>query len=416
MKTLSRRQFTTLSAAGVAAATFSWSDLIRLQAKELQKQGKKCILLWMNGGPSQFETFSPLPDHANGGETKAISTAAPGVQIAENLPHTAKVLNDVCVIRSMTSKEGSHPRAGYLLHTSYIPTASVKYPTLGSHVSHQLGDSAFDLPGFVRIGRGRNAGGAGLLGVEYDPFTVNDPDEKPSNTAIPVSNARFRRRLDLLSRVEQQFASNGGAAESADQQKLVAKSSQMILSPLMKTFDVEQESKSMREAYGSSKFASGCLLARRLLESGVSCVEIEANGWDTHADNFNRSRQLCEQVDRPYAQLLKDLKERGLLEDTLVVWMGEFGRTPKINARSGRDHYPRAFNVALAGCGVRGGQVIGQVNPSGTDVADRPVGVQDLFRTIFHALQIDPEHENHAAGRPIKIVEDGSPVMEVFTG
>jgi uncharacterized protein (DUF1501 family) len=171
----------------------------------------------------------------------------------------------------------------------------------------------------------------------------------------------------------------------------------------------------MRDAYGETPFAAGCLMARRLVEAGVTFVEVTLGNWDTHQDNFERSKTLCDQLDGPYAQLLRDLKQRGLLNDTLVVCMGEFGRTPRINARAGRDHYPRAFSVALAGGGVRGGQVIGAVDKSGAEVTERPVTVPDLFQTLCHALGVDPEHENHTSlGRPIKIVDGGSVVDEVL--
>jgi len=404
----------TVSAAGLATGALSWNDAISLQADELRKQGMACILLWMQGGPSQFDTFSPKPGHKNGGETKAISTSVPGIQIAETLPETAKVMKHVCVIRSMNSKEGSHPRASYLMHTGYIPTASVKHPTIGSHVAHQLGDSSADLPGFVRIGRGRNSGGAGLLGVDYDPFVVADANRKPDNTTPADSVSRYKRRMGLLGQLEDHFAENGGKQEAGDHKKLYSKAAKMILSPRMKAFDIASEPQSIRSTYGPGQFAAGCMMARRLVESGVTFVEVNHGNWDTHNDNTSRTKQLCGAMDRAYAGLLTDLHQRGMLEKTLVIWMGEFGRTPRINARAGRDHYPRAYNVALAGGGVKGGQVIGATDASGSTITDRPVGTGDLLSTCYSALKIDPDHENLSPiGRPIKIVEEGAVVKEV---
>ncbi len=404
-----------ISAAGLAAGVLSWPDRMSLHANELRQSGMSCILLWMQGGPSQFETFSPKPGHANGGETKAIATSVPGIQIAENFPQVAGKLNELCLIRSMTGKEGSHPRASYLLHTGYLPTASVKYPTLGSAVAQQLGDSEFDLPGYVRIGQGRDGGSAGLLGVQYDPFVVATAGQMPQNTQPGSSDDRYRRRLNLLGRVDQQFAKQGGTAEVENRRQIYDAASRMVLSPRMDVFDLERESQTMRDAYGTSNFGKGCLLARRLIETGVTFVEVTAGNWDTHDDNFNRSRTLSEQVDQPFAALLTDLRQRGLLDRTLVVWMGEFGRTPRINPRAGRDHYPRAFNVALAGGGVRGGQVIGETDAGGVEVTDRPVTVTDLFQTIYTALKIDPDHENLSSiGRPIKLVDGGSVVDGVL--
>ena len=218
-----------------------------------------------------------------------------------------------------------------------------------------------------------------------------------------------------MGKLEADFAASGGKQEVEDHKKLYEKTAKMILSPKMEAFDLSKESQKTRSAYGNSPFASGCLLARRLVETGVTFVEVGVGNWDTHQDNFNRAKQLCGQVDQPYAALLADLKQRGLLDSTLVVWMGEFGRTPRINPNTGRDHYPRAFNVALAGVGVKGGQVIGKTDDGGNGVTDRPVGVTDLFRTLCQSLKIDPAKENMSSiGRPIKIVDGGEAVQEVF--
>ena len=397
-----------------AAACLPWTDRLAAGADELRKRNMACILLWMQGGPSQFETFSPKPGHRNGGETKAISTATPGVEISEHLPHTAKAIQDVCVLRSLTGKEGSHPRASYLLHTGYLPTAAVKYPSLGANAAHHLGDLQNDLPSFVKIGRGRSGGGAGLLGVDYDPLVLASPRTKPANTDILTSDSRYRRRLGLLSKMEDHYAREGGRDRVEDHRKLYRKTAKMVLSPQMDLFDISREPQAMRGAYGESDFAAGCLLARRLVEAGVTFVEVNAGNWDTHFDNFDRSKELCGQVDQPYAQLLRDLKQRGLLERTLVIWMGEFGRTPRINARGGRDHYPRAFNAALAGGGVRGGQVIGRTDAGGTEVDRRPIEVPDLFRTFYELLGIDADHENAAGERPVPLIEGGQAVREVW--
>ncbi|MDC0937299.1 DUF1501 domain-containing protein, partial [Pirellulales bacterium] len=412
-----RRDFLRYSLAGGAAAgTLNWTDWISASADELRSRGMACILLWMQGGPSQFETFSPLVGHDNGGEIKPISTNVPGIEISGNLPHCSKIADKLAVIRSMTSKEGNHQRATYLLHHGYIPMASVKHPTLGSNVAHQIGDAANQLPSYVRIGgRLQNAGAGGFLGVEYDPLVLRSAREKPANARPATSVDRFHRRLELLDSIQGGFASTQGAEVVADRQKLVARASDMILSPQMEAFDLAKEPAEVRAQYGEGEFAAGCQMARRLVERGVTFVEVASNGWDTHQDNFNRTARLTGQIDQPMAHLITDLHERGMLDKTLVVWMGEFGRTPRINPRDGRDHFPRAFNVALAGGGVRGGQVIGRVNNDGMEVADRPVLVDDLFRSIYHALGIDPDHENMSRiGRPIRLVEHGSVVEELF--
>jgi len=406
-----------VSAASLAAGTLNLSELLSASAGELRRQGMACILLWMQGGPSQFETFSPKPEHANGGETKAISTSVSGIRIAENLPHLARQMDEIAIIRSMTSKEGSHRRASYLLHTGQLPTPTVKYPTLGSIVAHEIGDPACELPSFVQIGgrRGNGGAGGGYLGVGFDPFVMDSAERRPNNTSITTTTPRFRRRLGLLDRLEADYAASEGKQLVADHQELYQQAARMVLSSDMKTFDVDREPDKVRDAYGRSAFGAGCLLARRLVESGVTCVEVALGNWDTHFDNFDRTATLSEQLDRPMAQLIADLKQRGMLERTLVLWMGEFGRTPRINPRSGRDHFPRAFNVALAGGGVRGGQVIGRTGAAGETIADRPVTVPDLFRSVCRALSIDADRETMTPiGRPIKFVSEGAVVDELF--
>ena len=406
-----------LPAAALAAGSLDWQGRLAAQATQLRQQARACILLWMQGGPSQFETFSPKPGHANGGETTAIATSVPGIQISEHLPAVAGSMDEICIIRSMNSKEGSHPRASYLAHTGYIPTASIKHPTIGAHVAHQVGDLDSNLPDFVRIGRVRSASGGGLLGINYDPFVLNDASRTPDNTTPGTSTERDQRRLGLLDSLQEESEATEKKQEVRDHRKVYGKASRMVLSSDMKAFDIAQEPSSIRQKYGTSSFASGCLMARRLVEAGVPFVEVSAGNWDTHQDNFERTGTLCNQVDQPFAFLLEDLRQRGLLEQTLVVWMGEFGRTPRINARSGRDHYPRAYNIALAGAGVRGGQVIGTTDPGGVGVEDRPVGTADLLRTIFQAVHVDADHENMSnVGRPITVVDGGETVGEVFSG
>jgi uncharacterized protein (DUF1501 family) len=416
-RVVGRRDFLKSSAAlGLAAGSLNWTDVIAARADELRSRGMACIVLWMSGGPSQFETFSPKPGHANGGETKAIDTSVSGIKIADNLPNLAKAMNELAIVRSMSSKEGNHQRATYLLHHGYLPMASVKHPTLGANVAEQIGNAANELPSFVQIGgRLANSGGGGLLGIDYDPLILQSATRPPQDTAPTVDADRYARRLRLLSSMQRDFASAGGAAVVADQEKLAKRASDMIHSPKMEAFELDREPKKLREEYGDGEFAASCMMARRLVERGVTFVEVSHKGWDTHQDNFDKVRDLCGQIDQPAARLIADLKQRGMLEKTLVVWMGEFGRTPQINPRAGRDHFPRAFNVALAGGGVRGGQVIGETNDAGTEVAERPVTIPDLFRSIYHTLGIDPDHENTSlGGRPIKLVDGGEVVKELF--
>ena len=416
-RVVARRDFVRgVTATAIGAPCLALADGMSLRAEELRKRGMACILLWMQGGPSQFELFDPKPGHSNGGDTKAIATSIAGVRIADSLPQLARSLDRLALIRSMTTKEGNHQRASYLLHTSYAPTASVNYPTLGSAVSHQVRDAACELPAFVRIGRRfANGGGGGILGTEFDPFNVDAAGRPPANTRPSTDLARFHDRLSLLDRLEGAASVPSLASVTSDQRRLYQKASRMITSDDMRAFDLSQEDAATRDAYGQSEFATDCLLARRLVESRVTFVEVSLGNWDTHDNNFERSRQLATQLDQPFAALLADLARRGLLDTTLVVWMGEFGRTPRINPRGGRDHFPKAFSVGLAGAGIRANQVIGSTDRGGDEIADRPVTVNDLFRTIYRALGIDADHENSSSiGRPIKLVDGGQVVDELL--
>jgi hypothetical protein len=405
---ISRRGFLHCLAAGGAAfaglSTF---------AEELKKQNRACILLWMAGGPSQFETFDPKPGTATQGPTKAIPTSVPGIQIAEHWPGTARVMNELAIIRSMTSREGNHGRATYLLHTSYPPSGGIVHPSFGSLVAQQLGEEAFDLPHFVSIS-GQSIGPS-FLGVRYAPFIVTDPNQPPDNLAAPVTKDRMERRLDLIKELEAPQARTGAAPLVKDHQALYDQTANMVLSPRTKAFRLDLESNRVRDNYGRAAFGQGCLMARRLVEAGVSFVEVQSSGWDTHGKELETLKKLIPPVDQGTAALLADLKTRGLLERTLVIWMGEFGRQPHINLTAGRDHYPHAFNVALAGCGIRGGRVLGATDRDGVEVADRPVTVPDLFCTFCKALAINPRKENESnVGRPLKIVETGAAVEELF--
>nr|MBA3315672.1 DUF1501 domain-containing protein [Planctomycetaceae bacterium] len=314
----SRRSFIHgVSAAAVAAGTLSFRDVIGLEASELRKRNKAMILLWMAGGPSQFETFDPKPGVETGGPTEAIDTSVPGIQIARGWEQTATAMDDIALIRSMTNKEGNHQRASYQLHTGYLPTGGLKHPHVGAAVAERIASADLDLPSVVSVGR---TDGSGYLGVGYEPFIINDPNRRPDNTSLLAREDRFDRRRDLLDRMNGQFASQGAAATVATHRGFYEKAADLVLSPQLQAFDLSQEPESLRERYGSSQFGRGCLLARRLVEAGVTFIEVRSNGWDTHFENFDRTATLAGQVDPGFAALIGDLKDRGLLDSTLVVW------------------------------------------------------------------------------------------------
>jgi hypothetical protein len=406
-----------LGAAGLgvsAALPVSFTDWMAVHADDLRQRQRACILLWMSGGPSQLETFDPKPGTEHGGETKAIATAVPSISIAEGWNQTAKVMKEIALVRSMTNKEGNHQRATYQLHTGYVPSATIKHPHLGCSMVSERGESKFDLPHIVSIGG--TTIGAGFLGAAIEPFVVQNPQQPPENTEPRVGGDRFRRRLGLLERIEGAgFERTGGSDRVRDHKALYRQTSKMILSPHMKAFRLDDEPEPLRDAYGRTPFGQGCLLARRLVQAGVTFIEVRSNGWDTHQQNNEKVAKNASSVDPGFAALITDLKQRGMLDSTLVVWMGEFGRTPKINANAGRDHFPKVFNVALAGGGIKGGQVIGSSNPAGTEVQDHPVTVPDLLASLCHSLKIDPAKEMMSPiGRPIKIVDGGKQVSGLF--
>jgi len=408
---VSRRGFLRRLAAG--AAGLGLLDRLTLHADEIKKQRKAVILLWMAGGPSQFETFDPKPGADTQGPTRAIDTATPDIRIAEHWKKVAGVTKELAIIRSMTSKEGNHGRATYLLHTGYAPSGGIVHPGIGSLVASELGPESFDLPHFVSIS-GASVGSS-FLGVPYAPFVVTDPNRPPDNLRAPVAGDRVQRRLDLLKELETPFARDGAADQVRDHQALYGQTAQMVLSPRVKAFDLDAEPEKVRMAYGRSAFGQGCLMARRLVEAGVTFVEVQSSGWDTHGKELATLKGLIPPVDQGTATLVTDLKERGLLDRTLVIWMGEFGRMPRLNLEAGRDHFPAAFNLVLAGCGVKGGQAIGATDRLGTAVSERPVTVPDLFCSFCRALDINPRKENQSnVGRPLKIVEEGHAVKELF--
>lgn len=415
--TIDRRGVLKVGAGGLLSLLFSqWLDPTAAwaQGKNAGK-AKSCILLWMNGGPSHLETFDPKPGTATGGPTKSVKSKVADIEISEHVAALADWTDEMAIVRGMTSREGNHQRAQYLLHTGYAPTGSITHPSLGSWVSSELGDPKADLPSFVSIS-GPSIGAA-FLGVQHGPFVVNNPAQPPQNIAYPrnVNTERFTARQNALNMLESQFASETGDSKVKGRQEVYNKAVRMMHSPRLKAFDLEQESASVKQAYGDTNFGRGCLMARRLVESGVKFVEVVLDGWDTHQDNFNRVGKLSGTFAPAMAALMKDLKERSLLDSTLIIWMGEFGRTPRINGNEGRDHYPQAWNAVLTGGGARKGIAYGQTDETGAKVVNQPVIVPDFFATIATLLGMDPSKSMLTPiGRPIAITEKGKPVRDLI--
>lgn len=415
-----RRGFVKVGLGGMLSLMFAqWLDprtaFAQAQAGAPPRKAKACILLWMNGGPSHLDTWDPKPGAATGGPFTAINTRAQGVQVCQHLPQVADVADHLAIVRGMTSKEGNHQRAQYLMHTGYTPNPTVTHPSLGSWVSEELGDPKFDLPSFVSISG--PSMGAGFLGVQYGPLVVQTPGQMPQNIAYApnVNVERFDMRQNALSMLESDFAKQTGDIKVTGREAVYAKAVRMMKSPHLKAFDLSEEPDTVKTAYGDTNFGRGCLMARRLVEAGVKFVEVVLDGWDTHQDNFNRVTKQMNTFDPAMASLIKDLKDRNLLDSTLIIWMGEFGRTPKINGNDGRDHYPGAWSAVLAGGGVRGGQAYGATDDQGTKVVDKPTVPCDLFATIAALLGMDPSKSFMTPiGRPIAITEKGTPIRDLM--
>ena len=397
----------------VAMQHFGSESLAQLE--DVMPRAKHCIVLFMSGGASQLDTFDPKPGTKNGGPFAAIPTSVEGIEVSERLPNVAEQAHHLAIIRSMVSREGNHERARYLLHTGYAPGGAVRHPTLGSLTSYYLEDSLLDLPSYVNINAPTYAGG--FLGASHDPFVVKNPMDPVEDLSYPsqMDTHRFRERLKMLKAIEADFIAKRTGQSTEAHEAIYKKADQLINSPKIDAFHLNEEPMAIREAYGMNKFGQGCLMARRLVEAGVKFVEVSLDGWDTHENNFERTGELLDLVDPAYAMLLKDLDERDLLEETVVLWLGEFGRTPKINENEGRDHHTEGWAAVVAGGGTRGGQVIGSTNEDGTEVVSGAVRVPDLFASLCFALGINAEEENYSrSGRPIRVVDDGTVVEELF--
>ncbi len=442
---LSRRDWLRIAAAGVVGHSMSgWIETLAADATRHPDRRRSCILLWMNGGPSQMDTFDLKPGHPNGGPFRETQSSVPGIRISEHLPKLAQLAQHMALVRSMSTKEGDHGRATFLLRTGYLPQGPIRYPSLGSLLARELGSDDAELPDFVSIAPFRffNAAayGPGFLGPRYAPLIVGEsppgapqpnPDRADSllrveNIDLPggITPEESTARVELLDGLEDSFVSSHPGAAALGHRTAYLRAVRMMRSAAVKAFDLGEEPATVRDAYGRNPFGQGCLLARRLVERGVPFIEVTLGGnaggsvpgWDTHVQNFEIVERLSSVLDSAWATLMEDLRSRGLLDSTLIVWMGEFGRTPKINANQGRDHYPAAWTTVLAGGGVHGGQVLGRTSANGATIEERPVSVPDLLATICLALGIDPKKQNMSdLGRPISIVDKSAqPIREII--
>jgi hypothetical protein len=444
--TLTRRDWLRLTSAGVVSYSLSgWLQTLANDTAGHPQRRRSCILLWMNGGPSQLDTFDLKPGHANGGPIKETDTAVPGIKISEHLPKLASHMNDMVLVRSMSTKEADHGRASYLMRTGRLPGGPVQYPAMGSVVAKEIGRPEAELPNFVSVAPFRflspAAYSAGFLGPQYAPLIVGEgqvnfgPQQNADNYEqmlkvedldLPggVGTERSAARVQLLDEMQQDFLGRRPGSPALSHRTAYQRAVTLMRSAAAKAFNLDEEPAELRDRYGRNLFGQGCLLARRLVERGVPFVEVTLSsapgvqglGWDTHINNFESVKNLCQVLDPAWSTLMGDLKQRGLLDETLIVWMGEFGRTPKITPQKGRDHWANSWTTVLAGGGLKGGQVVGKTSPDGMAVEGRPVSVADLLATVCLALGLDVSKQNMSnVGRPIRLVEPtAQPLREVL--
>tara|TARA_R110002049_G_scaffold27321_2_gene93989 strand:- start:51708 stop:53045 length:1338 start_codon:yes stop_codon:yes gene_type:complete len=419
-----------LTALGVNLA--DWIGIRSASADQPQTKATSCILIWLDGGPSHLETFDLKPDAPKEvrGPFSPIATSVPGISISEHMPETAKMMDKIALVRSMTSTLGEHNFASHYMLTGYKPTPALVYPGMPSVVTH-LDDGGAAIPANVALQRPNAMSGPGYLSGNTSPFVVQGDPSKPdfhvqdltSSSMLPEMRHTRRRRLrdavDDFSRGFELAASASNPSTSFDQAYDLIASQQA-----RQAFDLEQEPSALRAKYGRHTLGQSCLMARRLIEAGTKFVTVTDRGWDTHEQLYTRLKEgytggsvgKIPKLDTAFSALVADLSHRGLLDSTMVIVMGEFGRTPKLNPRGGRDHWPRAFSVALAGGGIRGGQVVGKSDAHGERPAERPVTPADLARTIYNQIGIDPDQELHTAdGRPVQINRDGTMIDELVS-
>ena len=379
--------------------------------------GTNVIYLMMRGAMSHIDTFDPKPGREEQGETKAIATKLPGVMFGEHLPLLAGLADRLAVIRSLTTETGAHEQGTYLMRTSYAQLNSIRHPAFGSWALHVLGKRSRDLPGYVLVGNGNEHPGCGFLDPAVTPVPLADPERGLENIARPayLSQANFERRLSLAERIDGDFKRHYAGRQIEAYDQMYADAVRLMGSGDLAAFDISKEDAATRARYGRSRLGQGCLLARRLVESGVRCVEVEMGGWDMHRDLWEELPEKVGELDTAMAALIEDLAARGLLGSTLVVLATEFGRTPKVNENAGRDHHPAVFSCVLAGAGVKPGVVHGASDAAGRLPDRDAVSVADFNATIAAACGMPWEQEFVAPnGRPFKIGNDGTPVAAVL--
>ncbi|HYE97270.1 MAG TPA: DUF1501 domain-containing protein [Planctomycetota bacterium] len=379
---------------------------------------KNVIYLNMDGGMSHLDTFDLKPGAKTQGPIEGIRTNAEGVLVHKLLARLAKKMNRVCVVNSMTSTQGAHEQAQYYVHTSYMLRGTIKHPTIGAWMSLMMGSRNPALPPHVSVLDATKRVSAGFMESKHGPLPIRDPQAGLQDGRRPsgVSEAAYAERLKAAQELDAAFAAKFDQRPVRAYADMYDQATRLMASKDLEAFDLRKEPSALREAYGMDPFGQGVLLARRLIEHRVRCVEVQFGGWDTHYDNFDTLERKLPVLDAALASLLGDLESRGLLDETLVVVATEFGRTPDIRVEhEGRDHYPKAFTCLLAGGGIRGGRAYGRTDPEGREAVEKPVQIPDFNATIAHALGLPLGFSVHSpSGRPFTVADKGTPILELF--
>lgn len=380
-------------------------------------KAKNVIYLFMSGGMSHLDTFDPKPGAETQGPTEAIKTKADGIRISQHLPKLAKHMDKASLVRSLHTKTGSHGGGQYFMRTSYTQRSTIRHPGMGAW-SLKLGPPyESSMPGNVLVGGTSNHPGAGFMDAGYSPVRIGNPYKGLSNSKLPegVSQSQFQRRLQLMERFNGKFSRRYPHEKVKAYTGFYDDAVRLMRSRDLQAFDISSENKQIREAYGMNRFGQGVLLARRLVEHGVRFVEVDYGGWDTHSDNFDAMPGRCGPLDQALSTLFEDLESKGMLQETLIVVATEFGRTPHINDRNGRDHYPRVFSGMLAGGGIKHGQVYGRTDAKGIAAEENQVNVPDFNATIAKAIGLPVEKEVYSqSGRPFTVADEGKPIDELL--
>ena len=415
---MNRRHFLShlVATSSMAIPVTNFTNTILANSADLKKRQKSAILLWMSGGPSTIDLWDLKPGSPTGGPFKPINTNADGIQICEHLPMLSKNMDKLSIVRSMSTREADHTRGRYYMHTGYQPSTTIEYPSYGSVISHELISQSpeLEIPPFVSIGG--SSIGPGFLGMSYSPFVV-DSNGNIKDLNMGIDKSRLSQRLEMLAVIENKFINENRGGSLIYHNEILNKTIKLMTSKQMESFKVSKEPTEIKERYGDNSFGKGCLMARRLVEQGVPFIEVDLGGWDNHANIFpTLENQKLPEMDQAMSALIEDLNNSGRLQDTAIIWMGEFGRTPNINGNAGRDHWAKSWSVVVGGAGFKGGVVVGETNEQGKEVISEPYTSEDLMASVLSSLGISLETTfTSKSGRPMKIANSGKIIKNLLS-